>query len=364
MPLIPPSAPGQDLAWLRDLRPAQVLDEDLVVRLWVVQTGLGQPMLAYLADETPTGDWVLLSATSEARIRSLEAGQLPLRDALTEGWLWLVLRPHQGPLLAWPVQAQDLPPDHLPRPGVRLRLEHTPVLTTRAVGPTLVAGQVPASVVAWVADATRMAMKALVEHLGGLDTGGRPTDEARARYDLPVRTLAFGSLEIGFGLPSGAGVDTAPAALALLQAGLRWLSADAGTPLLPERPHAERLAVLEALKRLSPPDRGAIEALEIGGAGLQKSTRLDPSVRQRLAQERRAVQSERPVTAEGRIGGMDQDRHTFVLRDLAPGQAEKELRWSYGPDLQAAVLGAFTRQAQVTITGSERSGRLYARTLT
>jgi hypothetical protein len=105
-----------------DLEPLHVLDEDVVPRLFTAQSGLGQLMLAYLADEAPDAEWYLLSPTSRRTIARLESGDLPLRDALTGAWLWLIRRGHDGAVTGWTVTEDDVPPAHLPVAGVLLRL--------------------------------------------------------------------------------------------------------------------------------------------------------------------------------------------------------------------------------------------------
>jgi WD40 repeat protein len=124
MSLTAPNTSTVPVEWIGDLSPTLVLDEDIVVRLWLVRNAIGQEMLAYLADEQPGEDWIVLSPAGPNLVASLKDGTLPLRDALTATWMWLVRRTHEGTLSAWSVDAATLGDIHLPRPGARLRWQH------------------------------------------------------------------------------------------------------------------------------------------------------------------------------------------------------------------------------------------------
>lgn len=99
-----------------NLTPALVLDEDVVVRLWVTQDGL----LAYLVSEDAGVNVILITPCDETMIEALKANTLPVRDALTGPHMLLVHQGHDGTQDVRSVTAVDVP--HLPLPGVFLRL--------------------------------------------------------------------------------------------------------------------------------------------------------------------------------------------------------------------------------------------------
>jgi len=147
MPLIPPHDRDRELpaSAVGDLVPVDVLDEDVVPRLFTVQNGQRQLMLAYLADEARDAEWYLLGPTSPRTVSKLQAGIVPLRDALTGAWLWLVRRGHDGRVGGWAVNEDEIPREHLPALGVPLHLEHYAVVSTRAIGENLGARTTPAA---------------------------------------------------------------------------------------------------------------------------------------------------------------------------------------------------------------------------
>ncbi len=361
MPVVAPSAGELNSAVVGNLVPVHVLDEDIVVRLWTVENGIGQPMLAYLAEELADFDWIVLSPTSPAVVQGLEDGSVALRDAVVGTWMWLVRRGHDGSVHAWSVTEGFLCPGKLPKPGVRLRLEHMPAIATRAVGPLIGRATTPASVVAWVADSTRKAVKVLVDYMLELGTGGRPTDEARSLYDLPIRTLAFHSFEIGFGIPdSAAGRDSVQQAIEMLQTGFDWLACDGDEPLLPNTSAEERVAVLAALKVLAPPKHGPITQVEVGGLWMRRGGTLNRQSRAKLQREIDAVHAETAVTYVGRVRELDRDRGTFILRDLPD---RPEVRGVISLETWDEFIDYFATEERVAVIGILRGGRFYAQAI-
>lgn len=358
MPIVMPGSNEIEARLVGDLTALQVLDEDVVERLWVVQNGLGQHMLAYLAAELPEFDWIILSPCNGTIVTGLENGSIALRDAVVGAWMWLVQRRSDGSLSTWAVDASLIPEVNLPRPGVRLRFEHSPAITTRAIGASIGHGTAPASVVAWVADSTRKAVKVLLDHMFEFEKGGRPTDEARSLYDLPVRSLAFNSFEVGLGLPESAtGKEKVQQAIALLQAGFDWLASAADEPLLPDSSTEERIAVLAALKTLAPPKHGAIERVEVGGLYMQRLGNLDRAARAKLQTEMTAVHAETAVTLVGRIRELDRDRGTFILRDL---RDRPEMRGVISQETADEFVEYFISEQRVAVIGVQRGSRFYA----
>lgn len=163
MPLTPPTN-GRTLnaaALIDGLTPSDILYEAEAPIVFTLTTKLQQQMLAYLADENEQGSWFVLAPCGIEIVLQLRTGVLPLRDALCASWIWLAKLSHANDVTLWAVEASEIPDEYLPTAGTTLYPEHEPVLSTRAIGETIVAGSTPASVVAYVADATRKAIKSV-----------------------------------------------------------------------------------------------------------------------------------------------------------------------------------------------------------
>ncbi len=192
--------------------------------VYTTRTPQGQQLLAYVADESELGTFTIVAPLSERTLAALESGAMSVRDALTSSCAWLHVRGQN--VGAWAVDLEHLPVGFLPMPGTPLLSDQEPVLRTRAIGEKVVLGQIPASVVAFVADSTRKAVKTLLDFYLTAPSGGRPPEEHRALYDLPVRSFAFASFELGFGPPEATlfGPDQMRTIIGHLYRGLCWAS--------------------------------------------------------------------------------------------------------------------------------------------
>lgn len=311
-------------------------------------------LLAYQADDNAEGEWLVLAPTSPRIVADLEAGSLGVREALTSSWMWLALRTGGRIAHVWTVTESDLP-GHLPTPETLLSYELAPALSTRAIGPTIVSGSIPASVVAFVADATRKSFKALLDHVTEGTGAGRPSDWHRDRYDLPVNRFKFASFEVDFGSPKDDlfGQPEVKAAAAMLRKGLAWAASDsaalAATGL-------ERAAILRAVLLLTPPSTGPIVEMTVGGKWIGEGapTRLTRRSRKRVHEAIRDLSTDRIVKQEGRIGEADVDRHTFILRDTG----KPDVRWSFSDELLDEVMECMHESVRVDVAGVLRGGAL------
>lgn len=315
----PPGKPSVPLALLGTGEPVEILYEAELPVVFTINSEVGV-LLAYVTAETPSGNWLVLAPTGRRSIERLRRGEEPLRQALTDSWMWLAL--HDGAWKeAWAIEEADLPAGYLPVPRTPLLPDHEPVLSTKALGATIVPGVVPASVVAFVASATRGAVKTLVDFVYDESAGGRPKEEIRRLYDLPVRRLAFGSFEIDFGKPQELMFDDDfKRVVGLLQKGLHWAVDNKDVPLVAGTDR-ERQAILYALRGLTPPKGSAVEVVQISGPWLEsRSVRLTQATRRRVAREIKKLHKEKLVIIGGRIGEFDDDRESFTLRDTEIGK--------------------------------------------
>jgi hypothetical protein len=199
------SADDLSPAFLGNLAPREVLVDVDGPRIFTTLDAGGGELLAYQCAEDAEASRFLLVPTNEVLIQRLRGGQLSLRGALlSPPWIWLADLLHGGGIrAAWRVTSTDIPTEHLPDRWVGLLPEHEPWLGLRLVGPGLVEGATPASVVKRAVDGATKAMKSLTEHVLEIDAGmGRPTDWLRRLYDLPITSFAFSSFEVVFGSPS------------------------------------------------------------------------------------------------------------------------------------------------------------------
>ncbi len=336
----------------------EVLYEALAPIVYLTHTSQGQPLLAYVADDWGEDITTLLAPASPVIVTALKRGALGLREALASSWLWM----HRSTGVhadVWTVNLEDLPDSHLPLPGTALLPEHQPVFRTRAIGEKVALGRMPASVVAFVADRTRLAFKTILDFQFETRGEGRPTEEHRALYDLPVQQFSFSSFELSFGAPDGGGMphDEVRQAADLLTEGLHWAGdVDNGDPIQGES-DGQRAAILRAVLYLTPPLTGPIEEVHVSGDWVRgERIRLTRGSRRKAKAELRTVDQDHIVTYNGRIGEIDVDNLTFTLRDTDDGQDRKG--W-YQEELKEDVLLYVSDGVRVTVAGIERQGRLH-----
>lgn len=200
-------------------------------------------------------------------------------------------------------------------------------------------------------------MNALLDHMFATPIEGRPRQEHRALYDLPIQRFAFSSLELSFGAPeeSLVAVDQVREAAQRLETGLTWASTSTPEPW-GEIPEDERATILRAALFLTPPAAGPISEIHVSGRWIHnRKLRLTRESRRRVRQELRRVDSERIVRYEGRIGELDIDNLSFTLRDTVDGQ---DRRGFFTEDLLDDMVALLSDVRRVAVAGVERQGRL------
>ncbi len=335
----------------------RVLYEAEIPILYLTRTEQGQTLLAFVAEEGSAGTFTILAPISASSLSALERGYLSVRDALTASWMWLHLNdPEQSRV--WTTSATELPDGVLPLAGTPLLPEHEPVLRTRAVGEQVVLGSMPASVVAFVADSTRKAMKIILDFLEAAPAAGRPREDHRVLYDLPIQSFAFASFELGFS-PPDEGLfprEQIREAARRLERGLTWASEHDDRPLVGDSDE-ERETILRAALLLTPPLAGPIAEIQVSGTWLTHGkVRLSRDSRRRVRKELRRLDSERVVSYQGRIGELDIDNLSFILRDT---EDEQDRRGLFEVDLLDDVMEYFRDAIRVAVAGIERQGKLY-----
>ncbi len=338
------------------LRVEQVLYEAEAPVLFLTSTEQGQQLLALVIADNDNTTSTLLAPTTEKIIEELRQGHVSVRDALTSSWMWLLENnpEHNG---LWRISPTDVD-RYLPLQGTLLFPELLPVLKTRALGEQIRRGHMPASVIAFVADSTRKAVKTLLDQLLATPSGGRPTENHRALYDLPVQSFQFASFEVSFAAPDdgSSNEQEVKQAVQKLEKGLRWAS-EAGNGPFSAASNTEKEVILRAALLLTPPSGGAIDEVQVSGAWIQNETiKLTREARRRVRQELRSFDSEQVVRHVGRVGEVDADNLSFMLREIDDKQDRKG--W-FDQDLLDELIDLLGSSERIAVAGVERSGKLY-----
>ncbi len=106
--------------------------------VYLTKTKQGQLMLAYLAQETDSHQFVIVAPTTLSSISKLENGALGLRETLTETWMWMVRTSFtQGDSEVWSVTEDMIPDISLPKAGIPLSPEHRIAFSAQVLGDDL-----------------------------------------------------------------------------------------------------------------------------------------------------------------------------------------------------------------------------------
>jgi hypothetical protein len=357
-----------DLARFQPFEPVQVLYEFDGPRIFSLNDAEGELNLAYWSDEDQYVCRYVIVPTTATIVAALLKGSISVFDALNQPRCWLCDVTHVGEMSACQrVEFEAVPRDALPANGTMLLPMLEPLLTLRAVGDEIVAGQIPGSVIRACVEGVQKAFKVLSEYvLGQTPQAGRPDEFLRKLFDLPTQRFAFASFEISFRMPieeldlftacgqKSPETETLEQVGALLNKGLKWLTTAAGEEGLYSPDNADESAVvLRALKELTPSSQGSIEQLELKGQLI--GPRRLPIVLQRTARQRvnAAIRSRslepQPVDLAGRIRELDKDRLSFELREVA-GKSQFQ-RFVFDEELLEEVFQAFQDDVRVKVTG-------------
>jgi len=328
--------------------------------VYLTKTKQGQEMLAYLADETDDEHFIIVVPATPSSISRLESGSIGIREALTDTWMWMIRAnfAHQA-CQTWSVTEAEIPEQNFPKVDTPLLPEHRIAFSARALGDGIVLGSVPCSVVAFIANAAKLSLKSILDHALAANAEGRPTDGQRALYDLPVQRLKFASFEIGLAAPKQ---DLFPndailEAVGNLQAGLQWAEDTQSNEALEDGDDARTEAILRATLALTPPGHGAITSIEVGGYWLNgRRYRLTRQSRTKVATRLRELKEEEIVLLSGRIGEIDDDKLSFILRDV--GSERVERRGTFPEEMLDDMRSHYYEEKRIQISGVMRAGKL------
>lgn len=329
--------------------------------VYLTKTRQGAAMLAYLADETKDEHYIVVAPATPSSISRLESGSIGIREALTDTWMWMVRTNFdQRVTQAWSVTEADIPEMHLPKAGTPLLPEHRIAFSARAMGEGIALGNVPCSVIAFVANAAKSSLKAVLDYGLAANAEGRPTDAQRALYDLPVQQLRFASFEVGLAAPKRDlfAQDTVLEAVQNLQTGLEWAAdTESNGNLNGGEDDAKTEAILRATLALTPPNHGPITSVEIAGYWLKGHRyKLTRQSRNKVVTRLRQLKEEQIVLLYGRIGEIDDDKLSLILRDIVPDGGER--RCSFPEELLDDMRSHYYEGNRIKISGVMRGTKL------
>ncbi|MDS4059137.1 MAG: hypothetical protein RKP73_11270 [Candidatus Contendobacter sp.] len=339
-------------------------------RIFTVRHELGD-FLAYVCDEDDQIARYLLAPTNDDTVAALEKGTCTMRETLAQPWLWVIdVGFDDVPRQVWRSTLEAIPETLLPKPWAMLWPNLEPLLAVRMIGPNLAKGRIPASVIKRAVEGATYALKKLAELMLS-SRPQRPEQRSltvRHLYDLPTQHLAFNSFEIAFRAP-----DTAQLRLGeqddvlepeydemgrRLAEALEW-----ATPLASDQDSRTiDLDLLDALKKLVPPQTGLVEQVEVRGRLLRHQPRpaytLTREATRRVGRARTQREPQAtPLTATGLIEEFDKGRLTFILRYTDAG---RDINCAITDELYDEVMELFQQdEVRATIFGLEIPGNRF-----
>jgi hypothetical protein len=254
--------------------------------------------------------------------------------------------------------------------------ELDPLLRLKLVGTGVGPGKTSAADVRMAAQAAESGLRGLARvALDEKKKVGQVPKDVRHYSDLPYQYSRVASFEIAFGRPR----DTFPSVDdevfdemgRLLERGLKALRAN-GDDLAPIEglDPEQTLQLFEAIKAFTPPTRGGVDRVEVGGslvddlAGSKVLTRDDRTRSvQRIKASRRVPRKEAPFRVTGVIEEADQGTSRFTLRQLEPANVPvvgtvSEILFQFEDHLDDTVMEAFNSLERMVVVG-ERINNVY-----
>jgi hypothetical protein len=310
----------------------------------------------------------------------LKAGRLDIYSALRQPRCWIAdLVPADAAQPPWRFHAlyridfDSVPKDHLPRPGTMITPDLDPIFRLRLIGSGVGPGNTTAADIRMAAQAAESGLRGLARiALYEKKQVGQVRRNIRDYSDLPFQYTRAASFEIAFSRPRnrlpGLDDEVFDEMGRLLKEGLGVLRTN-GDDLVPIEGLSEDQSaqLFQAIKALTPPMRGGVERVEVGGGltdGMTGSKILtrDDRLRslQRVKASRKIPVKEAPFRVTGVAENADQGFDFFILRQLVPSDIPdvgpvSEIKFSFDDHLFDRVSEAWNSQERVTVVG-ERIG--------
>ncbi|MGZ5972891.1 MAG: hypothetical protein ACXWPK_05690 [Isosphaeraceae bacterium] len=369
---------------LGSLRPVEVLYEfDGEYLTYLASDRNDDPLLVHNLCVFEGISRYVVSPIDSRILGDLKAGRIDVYSALQQPRCWVAdLVPSEGAEPPWRIQSlyrvefENLPGDHLPIPGTMLTPDLDPLFRIRLIGSGVGPGKTTAADVRMAAQAAELGLRGLARiALDEKKQVGRIPRDIRHYSDLPYQFARAASFEIAFGRPLDMLPDVDDEVFnemgRLLERGLNALRAN-GDDLAPiEGLSSEQaLQLFEAIKALTPPTRGGVDRVEVGGGLIERLavskvlTRDDRSRSvQRIKATRKVPRKEAPFRVSGVIEEADQGTSSFTLRKLEPQtlpvvDAMTEIGFRFEDHLYDAVMDAFNSLERMVVVG-ERIDTFY-----
>jgi hypothetical protein len=369
---------GQDK--LGSLEPKEILYEFAGEPLtFVADDPDGEPLLLHSLLAVDRISRYLVSAIDSRILRDLKAGRIDILSALRQPRCWIADVADDATInTVWRIEFASVPEKVLPRPGAMINPALDPLFRLRLIGGGVGPGKTSAADVRMAAQAAELGLRGLARvALDEKKKSGQVPKDIRYYPDLPYLFSRAASFEIAFGRPHDRlpGLDDEVFAEMgrLLERGLKALRANSETPVAIEGLDADQTVQLfEAIKALTPPTRGAVDRVEIGGelvdelSGSRVLTR-DDRVRsvQRIKASRKAPRKEAPFRISGVIEEADQGTLCFTLRQLDPSDVAvvgnvTEIPFRFDEHLYDTVMEAFNSLERMVVVGERVDSRYEA----
>lgn len=372
-----PEGKSIDRDSLGQLAPVDVLFEFEEPLTFVCMDPDGQPLLAHnLTSQGPVSRF-LVAVTDDRIIRELKAGRLDLLGALRQPRCWIAdLTAGWQAVAVWLVSFDRIPKDHLPMPGAMVTPDLGPIFRLRLIGPGVGPGKTSAADIRMAAQAAESGLRGLARiALDEERNVGAVPRTVRDFSDLPYQFTRAASFEIAFGRPrdrlTAIDDEVFREMGRLLEQGLLSLREDGeGVPVIEGLDGEQTLQLYEAIRSLTPPSRGGVDRVEVGGALVEsfagpKVLTRDDRVRssQRIKAARKPPRKEEPFRVTGVVEEADQGGLSFTLRRLEPPVPPvlgdvAEVPFRFEDHLYDAVMEAFISLDRMVVVG-ERVGTVH-----
>jgi hypothetical protein len=359
---------------LGDLTPVEILFEFEEPLTFVCNDLDGQPLLAHSLCAEGALSRYLISVTDQRVVQELKAGRLDVLGALRQPRCWIADLGGKWEVVGlWLVPFDRVPKDHLPQPGTMITPELDPIFRLRLIGPGVGLGNTTAADIRMAAQAAESGLRGLARiALDEKKQVGQVRRTIRDYSDLPYQYALAASFEIAFGRPR----DRLPIVDdevfhemgRLLKKGLEALRTNGEESGPIEGLNEDQTAQLfEAIKALTPPMRGGVNRIEVGGELTDQLTMSriltrDDRLRSidRIKASKKTTVKDAPFRVTGVAEGADKGLDFFVLRKLLPldipgvGQVN-EIKFYFDDYLFDKVSDAWISEERITVVG-ERIG--------
>lgn len=334
----------------------------------------GQLLLAHSLCAEGTLSRYVIAVTDQRIIQELKAGRLDILGALRQPRCWIADFGAKWEVVnLWLVPFEQIPKDHLPRSGAMISPGLDPIFRLRLIGPGVGPGNTTAADIRMAAQAAEAGLRGLARiALDEKKQVGQVPRTIRDYSDLPFQYTRAASFEIAFGRP----LDRLPEVDdevfdemgRLLKKGLEALRTNAEN-IVPIEGMNETQAtqLFEAIKALTPPMRGGVERIEVGGRltdqltiskFLTREDRLQ--LVERIKGSRKTPVMDAPFRVTGVAEGADKGFDFFVLRKLVPFEITavgpaSEIKFFFDDHLFDKVSDAWISEEPITVVG-ERIG--------